>query len=352
MNDQSPAPQPALTMLASRQFAAWLASTGGSIALTTYQSSKVLFLSVKPGSAALSVFERTIERPMGLATLGKRLALASLYQIYTFVDAVEPGSTAKGTDAVFVPQLAHFTGDLDVHDLAYDAEGRLVFVNTLFSCLATVSETHSFRPVWKPHFISRLAAEDRCHLNGMAMRGGRPAFVTAVGCGDIADSWRENRNGGGVVIDVDSGEIVCAGLSMPHSPRWHAGRLFVLNSGTGEFGEVDLAAGRFNPIAFLPGYARGLDFVGDHAVVGLSAPRRDPTFQNLPLQERLDREAMRHRCGLQVVDLRSGDVAHWLTIEGVVTELFDVTILPAVRSPTMIGFKTDEIRRVISIEPA
>jgi uncharacterized protein (TIGR03032 family) len=139
---------------------------------------------------------------------------------------------------------------------------------------------------------------------------------------------------------------------MPHSPRWHQGRLFVLNSGTGEFGEIDQRSGAFEPIAFVPGYARGLAFIGDFAVIGLSAPRKNRTFEDLYLQERLDREGMQARCGLQVIDLRSGDIVHWLTCEGVVSELYDVTLLEGVRAPTMIGFRSDEIRRVISIEPA
>lgn len=340
----------ALQMFTSRQFPSWLSATDGSIVLTTYQSGKVLFIGTHPGTDKLSVFERTIERPMGLALAGGRLAIASLYQIYTFVDALADGETAKGADAVYVPQVSHFTGDLDVHDMAYDANGRLMFANTLFSCLAEVSETHSFKPVWKPNFISRLAAEDRCHLNGLAMRDDKPAFVTAIGRGDVADSWRDARGDGGVVIDVASGESVCSGLSMPHSPRWHGGKLYVLNSGQGEFGTIDLATGRFEPIAFLPGYARGLSFFGDFAVIGLSAPRNNRTFEGLALQARLDAQGMKPRCGLQVVDLRTGDVAHWLTIEGVVTELYDVAALAGRRTPSMIGFKSDEIRRVISMD--
>jgi uncharacterized protein (TIGR03032 family) len=343
-------PQPALQIYTSRQFTSWLGEARASLALTTYQSGKVLFVGSHPETGKLSIFERTIERPMGLAVDGRRLALASLYQIYTFVDALGPGETAKGADAVWVPQLSHFTGDLDVHDMAYDAQGRLVFANTLFSCLATVSDTHSFKPIWKPRFVSRLAAEDRCHLNGLAMRDGRPAFVTAIGNGDMGDSWRDARVGGGVVVDVESGEIACTGLSMPHSPRWHEGTLYVLNSGAGEFCSVDLASGRFEPIALLPGYARGLAFIGDHAVIGVSAPRHNRTFDDLPLQQRLDSASMSPRCGIQVVDLKTGDVAHWLTIEGIVTELYDVAALPGRRAPTMIGFRSDEIRRVVSID--
>jgi uncharacterized protein (TIGR03032 family) len=343
-------PTPALQMFTSRLFVSWLKDMGGSIALTTYQSGKVLLLSANPDTGKLVIFERTIDRPMGLAVHGRKLAIASLYQIYSFVDAVEPGEAIKANDAVYVPQLSHFTGDLDVHDMAYDGDGRLFFVNTLFSCLATVSETHSFKPVWKPGFISRLAAEDRCHLNGLAMRDGRPAFASAVGQGDVADSWRDNRRSGGVIIDMATAEIVCSGLSMPHSPRWHDGRLFALNSGNGEFGEIDLKTGRFVPIAFLPGYARGLAFSGDFAIIGLSAPRNNRTFEGLALQDLLDRQGMQPRCGLQVVDLRTGDVTHWVTIEGVVSELYDVTVLAGRRTPSMIGFKSDEIRRVISIE--
>ncbi|WP_097142845.1 TIGR03032 family protein [Rhizobium subbaraonis] len=346
----APSPAPKLELLTSRQFVSWLRETGGSIALSTYHSGKVLFVGTNAGTDRISVFERSLERPMGMAVSGNRLAIASLYQVYTFIDALGDGETARGADAVYVPQVSHFTGDLDVHDMGYTSDGRLVFANTLFSCIAEISETHSFKPLWKPRFISRLAAEDRCHLNGLAMKDGRPAYVTTVGKGDVADSWRDARVSGGVVVDVESSEIVCSGLSMPHSPRWHDGELYVLNSAQGEFGRVNLASGRFEPIAFLPGYARGLTFFGHYAIIGLSAPRSNRTFEGLPLQDRLDAQGMSPRCGLQVVDLRTGDVAHWLTIEGIVTELYDVIALSRRRSPSMIGFKTDEIRRVISMD--
>ena len=111
------------------------------------------------------------------------------------------------------------TGDLDVHDLALDREGKIIFVNTLFSCLATVSPQHSFIPLWQPAFISKLAAEDRCHLNGLAMENGHPRYVTAVGQTDVADGWRDRRKDGGCIIDVNSKEVIVSDLSMPHSPR-------------------------------------------------------------------------------------------------------------------------------------
>ena len=335
-------------MTTSRQFVSWLASTGSSLAVTTYQSGKVLLFGTKPAGAGLSIFERTLERPMGLAASGQRLAVATLTQIITFVDAAEATSASEPYDAVFIPQVAHFTGDLDVHDLAFDQAGRIVFVNTLFGCLARVSETHSFAALWKPPFISRLAAEDRCHLNGLAMHDGEPAYVTAHSATNVTDGWRDQRHSGGIVVEVASGEVVCRGLSMPHSPRLHEGALYVLNSGTGEFSRVDLGSGRFEPIAFLPGYGRGLAFMGHHAVIGLSEPRENRTFASLPLQSRLERERVGAHCGLMVVDLHSGDVVHWLRIEGVVRELYDVAVISGRRRPSLIGFKSDEIRRVIS----
>jgi uncharacterized protein (TIGR03032 family) len=145
-----------------------------------------------------------------------------------------------------------------------------VFVNTLFSCLATISDSHSFRPLWKPRFISRLAAEDRCHLNGLAMLDGAPRYVSAVADTDVADGWREKRSDGGVVVDVSSNEIVVHGLSMPHSPRLRDETLWLLDSGSGHVGRADTKAGRFELLAFCPGYLRGMSIVDSFAVVGLS----------------------------------------------------------------------------------
>ncbi len=342
--------EPAFTVTTSRQFPGWLASTGASIAITTYQSGKVILVGSNPEAGRLAIFERTLERPMGVAFDGQRLAIATMIQITTFVDAARGEKIQGGYDAVFVPQTATFTADIDVHDLAFTADGSLVFANTLFSCLAATSETHSFKPVWKPPFVSRLAAEDRCHLNGLAMRDGRPAYVTAVGETDVADGWRDNRASGGVVVDVASSTVVCRGLSMPHSPRLHDGRLWILNSGTGELGTVDLASGKFQPVAFCPGYMRGLSFIGNYALVGLSEPRENRTFAGLPLHERLTAAKVEPRCGIYVIDTVSGDVVHWLRMEGIVSELYDVVALPGIVRPSMIGFRNEEIRRTVSIE--
>ncbi len=245
------------------------------------------------------------------------------------------------------------TGRIDIHDIAVGDTGAgesVIFVNTLYGCLATVSDAASFRPLWKPPFLSALVPEDRCHLNGLAMRGGSPAFVTAVSRSDVADGWREHRRRGGCVYDVRTGEPVCEGLSMPHSPRLYDDRLWLLNSGTGEFGSVDLDEGRFTPICFCPGYARGLAFVGRQAIIGLSKPRRNATFDGLELDERLKAKDAAPRCGLLVVDLDTGQTVEWLRFEHTIEELYDVAVLPGVRQGEAIGFRAEEIQRAIVVE--
>ncbi len=319
-----------------------------SLAFTTYQAGKLFLLGLQP-DGRLSVFERTFNRCLGLWADGQTMWMSSLYQLWRFENVIDPGLSANGYDRLYVPQVGYTTGDLDIHDVAVESSGRVVFVNTLFGCLATLSDTHSFVPLWKPPFISKLAAEDRCHLNGLALENGRARYVTAVSQSDVADGWRDRRHDGGCVIDIHSNEIIASGLSMPHSPRVYRDKLWLLNSGTGHFGFIDRATGKFEKVAFCPGYLRGLSFHGDYAIVGLSKSRENKTFSGLELDNNLKSGDAEARCGVQIIDLKSGDVVHWIRVEGVVTELYDVVVLPGVKRPQSLGFKTDEIRRVLRI---
>lgn len=344
------ASDPRLEILSSRGLPGWLAAQAVSLAFTTYQAGKLFLLGLQPGGR-LALFERTFNRCMGLCAHPTGLWMSTLYQLWRFENVLAPGQEHEGHDRLYVPMASHTTGDLDVHDVAVLADGRPVFVNTLFSCLATVSPRASFAPLWRPAFVSRLAAEDRCHLNGLALEGGAPAYVTLVGRSDVADGWREHRRSGGCVLDVRTGEVVAEGLSMPHSPRVHAGRLWLLEAGSGFLGYV--TGGRFERVAFCPGYARGLCVVGDYAVVGLSKLRRSRTFADLELGEQLAARGAEPRCGILIIDLRSGDAVHWLRLDGMVEELYDVAALPGVRRPMALGFQTEEIQRTITIgEPA
>lgn len=375
--------KPWLNALGSRYFLDWLNEQRCSLAFSTYQTGKLFLVGRKSQSGAplplnsndqgLAIFERTFNHCMGMCATadGKTIWMSSRFQIWrmeqTPAQAVPyqptnnpgvegdeaqqvPQWTTRGYDYAYIPRVGYTTGHVDVHDMAVDGNGRVVFVNTLFNCLATLSEQANFKPLWKPSFISALVPEDRCHLNGLAMRDGQPGFVTVVSRSDVVDGWRDRRRDGGCILDVASGEAVCTGLSMPHSPRWYRNQLWVLNSGTGEFGKVDLKAGKFEPITFCPGYLRGLTFHNDYAIATLSKPRHH-TFQGLELDQRLAQKDAEPQCGLQIIDLRTGAVSDFLRLDGtLVTELYDAVVLPGVRQPMAVGFKTTEIERLILID--
>jgi uncharacterized protein (TIGR03032 family) len=344
----SSAEEPWIEVTSSRLFVSWLAEQQVSLAFTTYQTGKLFLLGRHP-NGQVAITERNFNRCMGLWADDQTLWMSSLYQIWRFENVLRPGELYQGCDRLFVPKTGHTTGDLDVHDVAVDGGGRVIFVATHFGCLATLNERYSFTPLWRPPFLSKLVPEDRCHLNGLAMQDGRPRYVTVVGASDVIDGWRDRRLDGGCVLEVPGGQVVADGLSMPHSPRVHRGRLWVLNSGAGMLGSIDPTTKSFAPLAFCPGYLRGMAFSGDYAVVGLSRPRHDRTFGGLALEQELARRGAEPRCGLHVIDLRTGDTVHWVRVEGMVTELYDVAVLPGVVRPTVFGFKNDEIRRTISI---
>jgi uncharacterized protein (TIGR03032 family) len=342
--------EPWVEVIGSPHLPAWLAEHQVSLAFTTYQTGKLFLLGRHP-EGGLAVFERTFNRGMGLWADGQTLWLSTMYQLWRFENLLRPGEAYQAHDRLYVPKVAYTTGDLDIHDVAVDATGRPVFVATSFGCIATVSERFSFTPLWRPPFLSKLAAEDRCHLNGLALEEGRPRFATAVSTSDVVDGWRDRRQHGGVVLEIPEGRILASGLSMPHSPRLYRDRLWLHDSGTGYFGSIDpVGSGTFAPLTFCPGYLRGLAFVEDYAVVGLSRPRDNNTFGGLALEQELAKRGADARCGLLIIDLRTGHAPHWLRVEGLVRELYDVAVLPGVARPMALGFKTDEIQRLIAID--
>lgn len=341
-----------MEMFCDRYFTDWLIQEQISLACTTYQTSRLMLLGVNPENGSVSGFERIFDRAMGLHATTERMYLSTKYQIWQIDNVLEAGQTYNGYDKLYIPRVGYTTGDLDVHDLVVDDTGKLIFISTMLNCLATLSDRHSCKPIWKPNFISKIINEDRCHLNGLAMVEGKPKYTTSCSRSDAIDGWRDRRQNGGCVIDVPSGEIIFTGLSMPHSPRWHRDRLWLLNSGTGEFGYVDLQAGKFEAVAFCPGFLRGLAFHQDYAIVGLSKPRGgDRTFSGLPLDEQLIAKDTDPQCGLMAIDLSTGAIAHWFRFEGIITELYDVQVLPNVKRPMALGFQTEEIVRLITLEP-
>ncbi|EGV33017.1 Conserved hypothetical protein CHP03032 [Thiorhodococcus drewsii AZ1] len=323
----------------------WLAEHNVSLALTTYQSNRLILIGRSAEGERLALQERLFDKPMGLCLHEDRLTLSTRYQLWELANRLPPGHTHEGGDRLYVPSRSWITGDLNVHELAIDRNGRLLFVNTDFSCLATLDPEHSFAPLWRPPFIKTLVAEDRCHLNGLALQDGVPTWMSACSRTDTAAGWRHHRHDGGIVLNIPENAIVATGLSMPHSPRWYRERLWLLNSGSGELGYLD--GERFVPVAYGPGFARGLDFVGDFALIGLSQ-LRSASFGGLALERRLAADGRQAQCGLLVVDLNTGAVVHWLRFATLIEELFDLIVLPGIRQPRALGLQDDAIERLVS----
>ena len=335
-----------LRFVGSPGFTQWLADENVSLAITSYRSGKIFFVGLND-DGSLSVFERTFARCMGMWSDGQTIWVATLYAIWRFENVLRGGRQYDGYDRCYVPVASHTTGDVNAHDVAVHDDGRVIFINTLFNCLAAIDPAHSFATIWRPPFISRLVAEDRCHLNGLAMAGGKPKYCSMFAETDEKAGWRAQRISGGGVMDLETNQYVVRGISMPHSPRLYRDRLWLLQSGTGDIGYVD--QGRFEPVAFCGGYVRGLAFSGDYAVVGTSKGREQNLFEELPLYQRLSQQRIGPTCGLSIVNLTSGEIDCSLAIEGLVTQLYDVVVLPGAKRPMAIGTKTDEIHRMISI---
>jgi uncharacterized protein (TIGR03032 family) len=267
-----------------------LRQLGASLLVTTCQAGK--FVMVRDEGDHLNTHYRAFQAPMGLALAdgGAKLAIGTTIQVWEFRDNRDVARRLEPVgkhDACFLPRASHITGNVLIHEMAYGAGSQLWFVNTRFSCLATLDSESSFVPRWRPPFVTELEPSDRCHLNGLGMVDGKPKYVTALGETNEMAGWRPNKAKGGILMDVDSGAILCRGLSMPHSPRWYGGRLWDCESGSGTLGTVDLDTGKYEAVAAVPGFTRGLDFVGDLAFVGLSQVRESAVFSGIPITERL-----------------------------------------------------------------
>jgi uncharacterized protein (TIGR03032 family) len=326
---------------------------GVSVLVSTYQAGKLIAVRSEPSihesARRANTHFRNFDTPMGLALRDNRLAIGTRTQILQYQNQPDVARklppAARDHDACFVPRLAHVTGNIGVHELAFVGDD-LWAVNTRFSCLCTLAADASFVPRWRPPFVSGLAPEDRCHLNAMCLRDGAIRYVTALGETDAAAGWRTNKAHGGVLLDVPSGQPIARGLSMPHSPRWHLDRLWVLESGAGSLSVVDEASGRLDHVALLPGFTRGLDFVGPYAFIGLSQVRESAVFSGIPITDRLPIEE--RACGVWVVDVRTGQTIAFLRFESGVQEVFAVQVLANIRYPEILTEEADTETKLLA----
>ncbi len=333
---QAPASAPTATAVSfehSTNLGQLLSQLGVSLVVSTYQAGKLITVGTHDG--AVDIRFHHFEQAMGIARTPKGIAVGTKRQIWFLHGSTEiaPRIAPAGRyDIALLANHAHFTGPIMGHEMA-QGDGELWFLNSLFSSICTLRPDYHFVPRWQPPFVTALAAEDRCHLNGLAMEHNRPRFVTVLGETDTAGGWRANKASGGCILDVKSGQVVVRGLCMPHSPRVHRGQLLFLNSGRGQLNRVNNGQAKVETIVELPGYTRGLDLHGKYAFVGLSRIRETSVFGGLPIAER--RSEL--RCGLGIVDIESGKIVAKLLFNTGVEEIFEVKVLPGYRNPIVSG---------------
>ena len=337
---------PPFTCTYTPGFAQLLAAVRSSVAISTYQAGKVIFLSPK-NEKELIQFPRSFRKPMGIAWHDNRLAIATQNEVVVFQN--NPGQAHRFPkkpntyDAVFIPRATYYTGELDIHDLQFSSAG-LGAVNTRFSCLATIDDRRSFSPIWKPAFIKDIGPGDFCHLNGMATTDKQIKYLTALGATSTEKGWKPGKATGGVLIEADTQRLILRDLPMPHSPRIYSEGLFLLLSGTGELVQVDAERSTYQVIHRFDGFARGLDRIGDYLFVGLSRLRTTSVaFGDLPIASRS------LMCGVVAFHLPSRTVVGQISYESSVDEIFDVRVIPGIVRPNILSIEKNEHDGIIVV---
>ncbi|HFD12488.1 MAG TPA: TIGR03032 family protein [Crenotrichaceae bacterium] len=332
----------------TQSFPLFLEQAGISLVVSTYQAGKLILL--RADDKILNTHFVDMQKPMGMALQEPKLAIGTGIQVvnyYNMVDVAPKVEPVNKHTSCYLPRQVHMTGDIDIHEMAFADDHELWLINTRMSCLCTLSSEHSFIPRWHPSFVSGYDLFDRCHLNGLAMRRGKPAFVSALGETDSPGGWRENKASGGLLIEIESNRVIARGLSMPHSPRWYQDKLWVLESGAGTLAFVDAETGEIDTVIELPGFTRGLEFVGRYALIGLSQVRETAVFAGLPLTERCqDRQ-----CGVWIVDIEEREIAGFVVFSGDVQEVFSVLVLPS-SFPAILSMDNPLLRSSYSLPEA
>lgn len=328
---------------------AFMSANNLSLGFSTYTRGKVVLIG--PGTRGqVAVSERNFGHAMALRATATGLYLSTEHQVWRFENGLDPGVQFEGWDRLYMPRRCDVTGKVDIHDIHIDGSGRLLVAVTQYNCLAELDGRGSFSPLWRPRFIDRIVNEDVCHFNGFCLESGLPAYATVTGRSTTPGGWRELRADGGLVIDMRDDRVVAEGLAMPHTPRLYRGTLYVLEAGSGWFGRIDKASGRFERLVWCPGFLRGLSFVGDYALIGLSKPRNQ-IFSGLPLDAELSRRGVEPECAVYVIGLGSGEICHRLAITGSVEEIYDTAVFAGSRQPMLIGTEGPEIGKYVAVGP-
>lgn len=328
----------------TRNFPLWLLEHNCSILISTYKAHKLLCLGIDEKTSKVSLIFTNLLRPMGISydQITNTIYSSNLGNIVQYENSgLDKHEQWGNFDALFVPKRVDYGSDVDIHDLRVsinDNNRKIYYVSASLNSILTVSDHKSFDVFWTPKFISRnpdsklkIFREDRCHLNGLALVDNKPKYVTAACMRDYYYAWKEHH-GEGVVIDIETDEVVCSGLWAPHSPIWYNNRLYIGEAGTGQFGFVDLEKKEFIPKKFLPGFIRGISCHNNFALINISNDRHDTCFAHLPLGHILKEKGQKSLCGICVVNLDTFEIVNHFEFQGL-TEIYDITVLPNIIRP-------------------
>jgi uncharacterized protein (TIGR03032 family) len=319
--------------------------TNSTIAVSVYQAGKILLFYTND-AGQMRITPISYPKPMGVCYHDQKLAIATKQELHLYANSPQLSGYIDGDNRrfenLFFPRVTYHTGTLDLHDITY-LDNKITAVNTLFSCICQFDQNYNFTPIWQPHFITELKPQDRCHLNGIAVEDESIKYITALGSGNTRQSWREDIIGGGILMDVEQNKIVLNGLSMPHSPRLYDNKLYLLESAKGELVEIDTNSFEKKTITKLNGLVRGLSIINDIAIIGISKVRQKSTTFS-----KLDESVRAEHASIEFIDIKSGMGLGQLVFKNSIEEIYDVQLLPDIRSVGIFGLYDERHRQGVT----
>jgi len=317
-----------------------------SLALSTYQAGKVIFISALDNQKLIQL-PRSFIKAMGIALKGDKMAIACIDEVILFRASTQLAThypkKPKVYDTMYFPRVTYHTGALDIHDIDFCNQG-LCAVNTNFSCIVKIDEHYNFTPIWKPSFISKATSGDHCHLNGMAVENGEIKYVTAFAETDAPRAWTKNLKTSGLLIDYASNKVIVRDLAMPHSPRSLGDNIYVLQSANGTLLRINKSTLEKEVLFQYDGFLRGLSIHQGYAFIGLSKIREESSsFGKLGIKDTAN------KAGVIAIELSTGKHVASLFYENSVDEIYDVQVLPSMNRPSILNTIKEDHKKGLSL---
>lgn len=198
----------------------------------------------------------------------------------------------------------------DIHDVRI-FDGQIYTVSTSTNEIVTLNLDGTIDKRWK-----LPGSGDAWHANCLD-RWGERIVVSAFGDFSFYRGYKGKSDKQGIVFDLESREVLWAGLSSPHTPRIDArGRKMICDSKTGRL-IVNCETAGLTEISFPGAFTRGIAFSEKYIYVGLSALRRRPNSHQA--------KTTIPSAAIAVVDCES--LEHLTTVQLPVREIYDILLL-------------------------